>query len=211
MECTLDSVITDDGLHEDTITALRRLFAENERMSRPASPAPASAARASERVVGDVTDSHHPDAMGRVCVRWATRDGDTREQWLECLEGMKPRIGDRVVLEQPENWPERLVTGILRRTGYGEPIEARTEPAIVLKLEADRCVQIDDAHGNALLQVAASGDGPVVRLLNQNVNIEAAGKLRLCAQTLELEGGRGGVDIRSEADTVVRGRFVRLN
>ena len=73
---------------------------------------------------------------------------------------------------------------------------------------------VDDPRGaleGRLLQMAASSDGPVVRLLNQNVNIEAAGKLRLCAQTLELEGGRGGVDIRTEADTVVRSRFVRLN
>lgn len=209
MECTLDLAATDDGLHDDTIVALRRLFAGSEPMPRMESPAPTQSA--SELVVGDITDTHHPDAQGRVCVRWTARDGGSREQWLECLEGMTPRIGDRVTLQQPENWPEPLITGILRRPACGEPVEATTVPAMTLTLEADRCVQIDDARGNGLLQIAASSDGPVVRLLNQNVNIEAVGKLRLCAQTLELEGGRGGVDIRTEADTVVRSRFVRLN
>lgn len=162
-------------------------------------------------MIGEVTDTHHPDAMGLIRVKWALQDDTACERWLECVDGVKPRIGDRVLLQSPANWPEYLIAGLLTRKGHGEPVEPVVEPAMALSLETDKCVQIADASGCPLLQVRASPDGPVVTLLNRNVNIEVAGKLRLSAQTLELEGGRGGVDIRTEADTVVRSRYVRLN
>ena len=207
MENEADQLTIDEAVEADTVKALRRLF-END-----ASPdfSPAVERNESSTLIGEVTDTHHPDAMGRVRVKWSVQDGSTCERWLECLDGMKPGIGDRVLLQSPANWPEYLVCGLLKRAGRGEPVEPAVEPAVALALEADQCVQVCDATGRPLLQVRASPDGPVVTLLNRNVNIEVDGKLRLVAQTLELEAGRGGVDIRTEADTVVRSRYVRLN
>ncbi|CAE6806586.1 hypothetical protein [Paraburkholderia haematera] len=207
MENESDQMTIDDVLEADTVKALRRLF-END---APPNASPPVERAESATLIGDVTDTHHPDAMGRIRVKWSMQDGNTCERWLECLDGVKPGIGDRVLLQSPANWPEYLVSGSLRRAGCGEPVEPVVEPAVALALAADKCVQVSDASGCPLLQVRASPDGPVVTLLNRNVNIEVAGKLRLSAQTLELEGGRGGVDVRTEADTVVRSRYVRLN
>lgn len=207
MENEADQMTIDEALEADTVNALRRLF-ENDAVP---DPSPAVERNESSTLIGEVTDTHHPDAMGRVRVKWSMQDGNTCERWLECVDGVKPGIGDRVLLQSPANWPENLVCGLLKRAGRGEPVEPAVEPAVALSLEPDKCVQVSDASGCPLLQVRASPDGPVVTLLNRNVNIEVAGKLRLSAQTLELEGGRGGVDIRTEADTVVRSRYVRLN
>ncbi|KVL16128.1 hypothetical protein WJ45_30400 [Burkholderia ubonensis] len=207
MENESDQLTIDDALEADTVSALRRLF-EKDISSDPSPPVERAE---SATLIGEVTDTHHPDAMGLIRVKWSMQDGNTSERWLECVDGVKPGIGDRVVLQSAANWPEHLITGLLKRKGRGEPVEPIVEPAVALALESDKCVQVSDASGCPLLQVRASPDGPVVTLLNRNVNIEVAGKLRLSAQTLELEGGRGGVDIRTEADTVVRSRYVRLN
>jgi hypothetical protein len=207
MENESDQVVVDETLEAETVDALRRLFANDATPDR----APLAERRESSTLIGEVTDTHHPDAMGRIRVKWILQDDTACERWLECVDGVKPRIGDRVLLQSPANWPEYLIAGLLTRKGHGEPVEPAVEPAMALTLEAEKCMQIADASGCPLLQVRASPDGPVVTLLNRNVNIEVAGKLRLSAQTLELEGGRGGVDIRTEADTVVRSRYVRLN
>ncbi|BAX61831.1 hypothetical protein [Burkholderia stabilis] len=207
MENESDQMMADEALEAETVEALRRLFANDAMPDRT----PRAERRESSTMIGEVIDTHHPDAMGLIRVKWSVQDGDTCERWLECVDGVKPRIGDRVLLQSPANWADYLIAGLLTRKGLGEPVEPVIEPAMALSLEADKCVQIADAAGTPLLQVRASPDGPVVTLLNRNVNIEVAGKLRLSAQTLELEGGRGGVDIRTEADTVVRSRYVRLN
>ncbi|WP_419689426.1 MULTISPECIES: hypothetical protein [Burkholderia] len=207
MENESDQMTVNETLEAETVDALRRLFASDLTPDRT----PSAEHHESSTLIGEVTDTHHPDAMGLIRVKWSGQDGKTCERWLECVDGVKPGIGDRVLLQSPVNWPEPLIAGMLKRKGNGEPVEPIVEPAVALSLEADKCVQIADAAGTPLLQVRASPDGPVVTLLNRNVNIEVAGKLRLSAQTLELEGGRGGVDIRTEADTVVRSRYVRLN
>ncbi|MEX3953070.1 hypothetical protein AB4Y40_35630 [Paraburkholderia sp. EG287B] len=212
----------DPGTIDDATRAkLRALF------DAGAAPGPAAPARgpAIERLLaGEVTDTHHPDSPGRVRVRWHSAQGDAVECWLQCLRGQRPRRGDRVLVEQPANWPEALVTGILS-TGAAEgeagipeshgmngaTEAADTQASQIVRLQPDECVQIDDAHGKPLVQILASSAGPVVRLMSPNVNLEAAGKLSLRARTLELEAGRGGVDIRTEADTVVRSRYIRLN
>lgn len=207
MENEADWMTVDDSLEAHTVDTLRRLF-ENDLSPNPS---PRVERPEATDLIGDVTDTHHPDRAGRVLVRWSTPEGTGCERWLECLDGVTPRIGDRVLLQVPANWPEHLVCGVLRRAGSGDPVEPTIEPAVALEIAPDKCVQVSDASGRPLLQVRASPDGPIVTLQNRNVNIEVAGKLRLSAQTLELEGGRGGVDIRTEADTVVRSRYVRLN
>ena len=204
-----------DAIDEATRAKLRSLF------DAGAAPLPAALERASATqglLAGEVTDTHHPDSPGRVRVRWLSAQGEAVERWLPCLRGQQPRKGERVLIEQPANWPEPLVTGILAAgvaAGVGEAGEPDTQhanqTAQTVKLAPDECVQFDDAHGQPLVQILASSTGPVVRLMSPNVNLEAAGKLSLRAQTLELEAGRGGVDIRTEADTVVRSRYIRLN
>ncbi|WP_321930432.1 hypothetical protein [Paraburkholderia guartelaensis] len=205
----IDPDIVDDA----TRSKLRALF---EAGMAPAPAAPARAPVAQGLLVGEVIDTHHPDCPGRVRVRWFDTHGEMVERWLACLHGQWPRRGDRVLVEQPANWAEPLVTGVFA-AGAAEPVTPAsqenhdTQASHAMKLAPDHCVQIDDARGKPLVQILASNAGPVVRLMSPDINLEAAGKLSLRAQTLELEAGRGGVDIRTDADTVVRSRYIRLN
>jgi hypothetical protein len=54
-------------------------------------------------------------------------------------------------------------------------------------------------------------DGPVVELGDGNVELAAARTLRLSADTIELVSAAGGIDLRTEGDTVVRAQVIRLN
>lgn len=220
-----DSATLDALFEAETIAALRRLFdAEAARADdtepRAADSTPAQSSPMPMTWVGEVVDTHHPDATGRIKVRWAEASGTPLERWLACLRNIKPRRGERVLLEQPGNWPEPLVVGSFDAVDVCDACDAGSadtasahdvERAASLKLEPGQCVSIADAQGKVLMQVHASQEGPVVRFLESNVEFEAAGKLRLAAQTLEFEGGRGGIDLRTEADTVVRARYIRLN
>ncbi|MEM5314779.1 hypothetical protein [Paraburkholderia sp. JHI869] len=213
---TQATCIDPDTIDDATRAKLRALF---DAGMAPGPAAPARAPGMEGLLAGEVTDTHHPDSPGRVRVRWHSAQGDAVECWLQCLRGQRPRRGDRVLVEQPANWPEPLVTGILSaghaagEAGIAEApgMHSATHASQIVKLAPDECLQIDDAHGKPLVQILASSAGPVVRLMSPNVNLEAAGKLSLRAHTLELEAGRGGVDIRTEADTVVRSRYIRLN
>ncbi|CAB3787337.1 hypothetical protein LMG28688_02446 [Paraburkholderia caffeinitolerans] len=201
-----------DAIDDATRSKLRALF---EAGVAPAPAAPARAPAAQGLLVGEVIDTHHPDCPGRVRVRWFDEHGEMLERWLLCLRGQRPRRGDRVLVEQPANWHEPLVTGVFAagaEPGAFDSLEDQDAHAShAMRLAPDQCVQIDDVQGKPLVQILASGAGPVVRLMSPDINLEAAGKLSLRAQTLELEAGRGGVDIRTEADTVVRSRYIRLN
>lgn len=164
-------------------------------------------------LVGEVLDTHNPDCCGRVLVRWASNPGEACQRWLAVARGAAPRKSDRVLLQQPANWPEMLVTSVIEglSSAQSNVEESQEEPLRIIELEHEEKLRITGADGQPLIEVYASTQGPVVRLMNQNVDLEIPGKLRLRAETLELEGGRGGIDIRTEADTVVRGRYIRLN
>lgn len=172
---------------------------------------PAEIAPANQSLVGEVIDTHNPDLRAHVLVRWITDDGETAERWLKCVRGAMARKGDRVLLEQPANWPEKLVTAIIEGASYATPVEENIGVGRRLDLDQDQSLRIADVEGNPLIDIFSASQGPVVRLLNPNVDIEVTGKLRFKATAIELEAGRGGVDIRTEADTVVRSRYIRLN
>ncbi|RKP44528.1 hypothetical protein [Trinickia fusca] len=219
-----DSATLEAVFEEEAIAALRRLFDtgagsadDTEPRTAYGVPTQPSSMTMPMTWVGEVIDTHHPEAMGCIKVRWADSSGAPLERWLTCLRNVKPRRGERVLLEQPGNWPEPLIVGTLDAfnaldAGSADTASTQdTERAASLKLEPGQCVSIADAQGKVLMQVQASPEGPVVRFLEPNVAVEAAGKLRLAAQMLELEGGRGGIDMRTEADAVVRARYIRLN
>ena len=195
-------------IEEDSVPSFRQLL-EACKLSEP-TPIQ-QAPTVSSSIVGEVIDTHHPDLGGFVCVRWMTQTGESSERWLRRVRGPMPRKGDRVLLEQPLNWPEKLITAVLEDPSCGKPVVDNIETAQKLELQPNQCVSIMDAHRNPVVEIYSSSQGPVVRLMNENVNLEIPGKLRFQADTIELEAGRGGVDIRTDADTVVRSRFIRLN
>ncbi|MBI3897463.1 MAG: hypothetical protein HY308_04095 [Gammaproteobacteria bacterium] len=189
---------------ETDVPSLRQLL-----LARPSQKT--AAATTSQPLLGEVLDTHHPDFRNHVFVRWTDDAGHTTERWLKYVRGATPDKGDRVLLTQPGNWPEKLVTAIVDCAAPKEPIRENTEASHLLQLEQDKCLRVVDANDRPVVEIYSGSSGPVVRLVNDGVDIEVPGKLRLKAETLEFVGGQGGVDIRTEADTIVRSRFVRLN
>jgi hypothetical protein len=202
----LDKESNESGLLADEFEpSLRQLLEVDRQM-----PSPDASAQHSS-LVGEVIDTHNPDLKAHVFVRWLSGEGEVCEGWLKCVRGAQPRRGDRVLLEQPANWPHRLVTAVVEGISADGQFEEIGDASHRLELEPEQCLRITDFEGNPLLDIYASSQGPVVRLLNENVDIEVAGKLRFKASAIELEAGRGGVDIRTEADTIVRSGYIRLN
>lgn len=199
---------SDAELHEVQST-LRQLL-QTGRPTAVAPPAWPSDTEPPGCLVAEVADTHHPEMPGRVLVRWHPPGAQAVEQWLHCVMGAHPARGDRVLIDRPANWPERLVTAVLAMPPAAKA-EAENHAGPTLELTQHQSLRVTDETGRALVEVQASSQGPVVRLLADTLTLEAPKTLRLQAETIELQGGRGGVDIRTEADTVVRSRFIRLN
>ncbi|MDD1620674.1 MAG: hypothetical protein LUQ11_04265 [Methylococcaceae bacterium] len=201
-----DKESNESGMLEDEFEpSLRQSLGVDRQM-----PSPDASAQHSS-LVGEVIDTHNPDHKAHVFVRWLSGEGEVCESWLKCVRGTQPRRGDRVLIEQPVNWPHGLVTAVIEGLPADRQFEEIGDASRRLELEPGQSLRITDFENNPLLDIYTSSQGPVVRLLNEDIDIEVAGKLRFKASTIELEAGRGGVDIRTEADTVVRSRYIRLN
>jgi hypothetical protein len=62
-----------------------------------------------------------------------------------------------------------------------------------------------------LVEVFQTDDGPVVRVLNTDAGVELPGKLRLAADSIELEAGAGPIKIKASDDVIVNGEMIHLN
>lgn len=174
--------------------------------------APAREARPSrveQTFVGECVDARHPTLAGRVLVRWTDALGAARERWLPSLHGLAIRAADRVLVQQPANWPEPLVTGVI--DGYAERPELPRAAASTIALEGDEAIHVTTAGGAPLLELRGSDQGPIVRLLSDDVKIEAPGKLEISARSIALHAERGPVTINASEDVTVQGEAIRLN
>lgn len=159
-------------------------------------------------LVGECTDDRHPTLLGRARIRWA-HGGETFERWLPTLVGVIVRTGDRVLLTQPANWPELLVTGVI--DGFDEARERPVHATAALELRRDESIRVVTEDGAPVLEASASESGPVVRLLRGDVDVRIDGDLRVRAQSIALEASEGRVDITANDDVVIKGEIVHLN
>ncbi len=176
-------------------------------------------------LVGECLDTHHPHLPRRVFVRVRDSEGTPVMAWLPTLAQLRIRAGHRVLISKPENWPEPVVTGVIagleRPSEDGGPSQAQvpvagdpssdTPPEPELRLAQGERLLIRGPDGTVLMRIAATAAGPEFTLLGPDANFELPGRLRIGAEQIELHAGAGGVDIRTEGDTVVRARFIRLN
>jgi hypothetical protein len=172
-------------------------------------PAAASITTGSPVVVGEVLDTRHPHLPGRVFVRWLDAQGEQVERWLQHERQVALRSRDRVLLTLPVGWPEWIVTGVLGRERHVEP--APDEAASRVVLEPGQVLQVVAHDGVPLLCIRQGQDGPVIELPKDHVELKAGRTLRLSADTVEIDAGQGGVDVRAGGDTVIRARTIRLN
>ncbi len=160
-------------------------------------------------LVGEVVDTHHPHLPGRVLVRWLDDAARIVERWLPRERHLSLRKADRVLITLPSGWSEWIVTGALARERG--PLAAEAEAAQSLRLSPGETLRVLSHEGELLLTLKQGDDGPVIELGKGNVELAAARTLRLRGDTIELASGAGGIDLRTDGDTVVRARTIRLN
>ncbi len=165
--------------------------------------------RGIELFVGECLDDRHPSLTGRVLVAWQDERASTIEKWLPTLQGLSVRKLDRVLLQQPVNWPEPIVFGVL------DGCADRRRPDLVaehsIELKPDEAVRIDSCNGSPLVEICQENDQPVVRLLSDDVNLDLNGKLEISAQSIDLKAKQGQFSITAEGDVVVKGEIIELN
>ena len=176
----------------------------------PASVAAAGAAPAlpGAPVVGEVVDARHPTLIGRVLVRCAVASGEV-ERWVPTLQGLPVRVGDRVLLVQPVNWAEPVVTGVV--DGFAQRPEAARATAARLELARDEKIQVTTPEGAPVLELSQSEGKTTVRLLDPDVDLERPGKLRVGAKSIELAARQGDVRITAAEEVNVLAETVNLN
>lgn len=160
-------------------------------------------------LVGECVSARHPTLAGRVRVRWAPAQGESRESWLATLRGSVVREGDRVLLQLADNWSEPIVIGVV--DGFARRPEPDRVPGATLRLERDETVTLTTAEGRALVEIHQDEDGPVVRLADEDVHLELPGALRIDARQILLCAKRGGIEIAAEDDLHLRGEVIHLN
>lgn len=172
-----------------------------------------------EMCVGVVTDTHHPEAPGRVCVSWETSGAQLQHAWLPRNNAMRFEPGMQVMLMRASNWDEWIVA--FPFGGPSSPVDARVTPARNNNAQSQResavtvagldSLELENEQGRSLGALRQDAQGRTVLRLPQDVTMVSSGVLRLEGERLEFRSREGGTDMRSEGDTVVRGRKIELN
>jgi hypothetical protein len=161
-------------------------------------------------LLGEVIDTHHPHRPGRILVRLELDDGDVDERWLSCATHLRARAGDRVLLEWPRNFAEWIVIGVL--AGDPNPPQALPDDGgPVLTLPPSQSLRVVASNGSPLLEIQQSDHGPVLRLLDRDLDLAVEGTLRLSADRIECTSGQGGMDLRTDGEMIMRSPRIRLN
>lgn len=157
----------------------------------------------------EVIDDRHPDLVGRVEVRWRDHAGaQSKQRWVPTTWGLPVRRGDRILLQQLENWPEPIVVAVI--DGYVRRQPGRHVPRRI-ELRTDEAVEIHGHRGTPLVSIHEGESGPVVRILSEDLHVDVPGHLRLTGRTVELQATEGSAEIEAHDDVVVRGETIHLN
>lgn len=159
-------------------------------------------------LVAEVLDDRHPTLQGRVQVRFIDASAHEQALWVPTLQGLAVRTADQVLMVRPGNATEWIVTGVV--DGFARRPAAKL-PAARLELRSDEALQVLASGGQALLEISQGQAGPVVRILERDVQVAFAGKLAIRAEDIALEATDGEVTIKANKDVVVKGEVVQLN
>lgn len=162
-----------------------------------------------ESLVGECLDTSHPTLTGRVLVLWNDANGKEQKQWLPTLLNLPVRKKDRLLLTKPGNWNEMIVTGVIDGFAKRPEIDRKTSGKILL--EQDEAIRVTSRNGQELLELLQTDAGPVIRVLCQDTAVELPGKLKLTADSIELEAGAGSINIKATDDVCINGEMIHLN
>lgn len=184
-------------------------FAENRFAGVGHAVSSAQSERSSCTLLGECVGTDHPTLKGRLLVKWLEADGKTTEKWLPALQNLAVRNHDRLLLVKPENGDEMIVTGVV--DGFAKRPEVARRSAAHVTLEPDEAIRVTSKYGGDLLELFQSESGPVIRVLQKDTAVELPGKLRLVADSIELEAGAGPIHIRATDDIRINGEMIHLN
>lgn len=159
--------------------------------------------------IGQCQNDRHPSINGRVLIAWEDGNSETSEHWVPTIQGLAVRKLDQVLLQQPLNWPEPVVVGVLDSCSARNTPDYKAGPTIDLK--TDESVRIISNNGSPLLEIFQQDNQPVVRLLTDDVDIDLNGKMKISAESIEFYAKKGLFSITAEGDVVVKGDVVELN
>jgi hypothetical protein len=160
-------------------------------------------------VIATCLADRHPVLTGRVLLRCETALGQPCETWAPILKGLSVRPADRVlVLKLPREW-EPVVVGVI--DGFDRRPVPQRQVAQTLELKPDQVLQINAENGQELVQIAQNENGPVIRLLQPDSQVELPGKLSLSASAIELQARSGAVLIDAADDVKIVGETIHLN
>ncbi|MCF6263462.1 MAG: hypothetical protein L3J24_07755 [Xanthomonadales bacterium] len=160
-------------------------------------------------LIGQCQNDRHPSISGRVLIVWEDGDSGTSEHWLPTIQGLAVRKLDQVLLQQPLNWPEPVVIGVLDSCSVRNNPDYKAGPTIDLKTDESVCIV--SHSGSPLLEIFQKDNQPVVRLLTDDVDIDLNGKMKISAESIEFYAKKGLFSITAEGDVVVKGDVVELN
>jgi hypothetical protein len=160
--------------------------------------------------VATCVDTTHPSLRGRVRVSWAHAAGDAPQSWwVPTLQGLALRSGDRVLVSRAGGLPEPIVVGVV--DGFEERPEPSQRGGPTVEIQPDEVLTIAARDGQPLVEIRQGPDGPSVRLLSPDTQIELPGRLSISAAELSLKARRGNVEIEASDQVVVTGETVKLN
>ncbi|MBW2456184.1 MAG: hypothetical protein JRI68_16820 [Deltaproteobacteria bacterium] len=159
--------------------------------------------------VARCVDPRHPSLIGRICCEIESPGTETVQRWVPTLHGLTVRTGDQVLLSKPANWLEPIVVGVL--DGFARRPEQPRTAAAKLVVERDESVLVESQDGQPLVEIRQTDDGPVARLLHEDVHLELRGELRISAKAIALAAREGEARIDAAGDVIVAGETIQLN
>lgn len=160
-------------------------------------------------LLGMCIDEDHPAMCGRAKIAWQLPDGTGHEAWLARIHSVTVRKGDRVIVQQLANHSEPVIMGVLDGLAPRRMAEKVPGPTIPLKQDESLRVRADD--GTELMEVYQGEDGPVLRILNPDMDLELPGKLRIRAKSITLAAKEGAIELDASGNVVVKGEDISLN
>jgi hypothetical protein len=153
-------------------------------------------------------DDTHPVMAGRVRCKFERPSGPELH-WIPCLLSVRPRVGDRVLVQRAVGLSRGVVAGVI--DGYRPRLDPEPRASHVRAIREDEAIRIEADDGTPLVEVRTTATGPVVRVLTRDVAIETPGKLAITADAIELRARQGGVKVAASEDVVVTGEEIHLN
>jgi hypothetical protein len=160
-------------------------------------------------VIATCIEERHPTLTGRMRVRCEDARGCLHEAWAATLHGLSVRVSDRVLVLKLPHQPDAIVVGVV--DGFTHRPETPQSVAHVLEMKRDEALQVNAENGQPLLHIARNQQGPVIRLLQADTQVELPGKLRITAGAIEMRARAGAVRIDASDDVEIVGEAIHLN